>query len=626
MKRTHLLGLSVALASLAAAFALWRLPSRSIRPVPGVSYALRWPAGTRYLYDVEWRGEQQARLFGSGQGGGGTVSGSADVAGRLELESLGERGGATVLAARIGSLARTSLQVMDQQAIPDADALFGGRAAYVELEPSGAIRAFQFRPEDPPQFKSVMQFLLTQAQVALPSARGLRGEARWEREEAGPFGTSRVAYEVRSAVPLALHRARLSYSKLDAVPGGVQAGVAVELAGEADAELAPEGHLRALRLEERVRVPGDGAAAVMEAQVTVRWTLRGVERGEAAKAPAVLEGLETRAPGQVVVSAEARRRALEGRADGLTREALIDALSHAGTGELPDGLRFMWRATGLLRLHPEYCEDLKDPFEGGTAPGKALILDLVASTGHAQAQAVMRELLGSTAVRASPDFPMLVQRASVLDRPTVETADFVADVYRRARGPGSDDVRHAGAMTLGALIRALPRDGDATGVADELHDVLREDLKEAKGDERQFLLRALGNAGRADDVPVALEAARAASEDVRYASALALRHTDTPEATSALVSLLSDRNTAVQSAALVALAEHTLPAPQLEAIRAAVANGSVNAVNAAQLAGLLSQAADRQAARAALEALAAREDVDARLRAQIRLVLAGGAG
>jgi hypothetical protein len=401
----------------------------------------------------------------------------------------------------------------------------------------------------------------------------------------------------------------------------------VELSGDADAELAPEGHLRSLRLEEHVRVPGQGAAPVMEARVTMRWTLRGLERVEVAKEPAVLDGLEKRAPGEVVVSAEARRRVLASRADGLTREKLIDVLSHAASGEVPDPLRFMWRATGLLRLHPEYCKDLEDPFEAASAPGKALILDLLASTGHPQAQETIRELLGSKAMRASPDFPALVQRASLLDRPTVETADFVADLYRQARGgAGKDDVRHASAMTLGALIRTLPKDGDATGVADELHEELREDLQNAEPGEQQYLLRALGNAGRADDVPVVVEASHSKSEEVRYASALALRHTDTPEATGALVSLLSDRNTAVQSAALVALAEHTLPAAQLGSIRAAVADGSVHAVNAAQLAGILSQAPDRQAAKEALEALAAREDVDARLRAQLRLILSGGAG
>lgn len=258
---------STAVLAVLAGIAMLGLPHLSVSPPPqarpAFDFRFHWPAGSRYTYAVEWLGEQSAQL-------------QVDLAATVELTSLGERNGAFLLAARVTDRSRTLLLMLGRSAFPepaDATATFDGRVAYMEVEPNGRIRAIRFQPADPPLFKHVMQFVLGQSQVVLPSRDGVGGRTEWTSVEPGPFGESKAIYQARSARPPSLSRTRVSYQRLDAMPGELPPAHTVELEGVTEIELVPEGHLRSLRLGERVRVSMNGAAPLLAADLQLRWTL-----------------------------------------------------------------------------------------------------------------------------------------------------------------------------------------------------------------------------------------------------------------------------------------------------------------------------------------------------------------
>ncbi len=120
-------------------------------------------------------------------------------------------------------------------------------------------------------------------------------------------------------------------------------------------------------------------------------------------------------------------------------------------------------------------------------------------------------------------------------------------------------------------VNADPVEGDDTAHAGDpeaavrASDVLRRDLLAAgNGLEKCPLITALGNAGVASDVVVITRFSQDPDAAVRAAAALALRKMTVPEATTQLVSLLTDSDTVVTQSALHALADHKLDEEELD--------------------------------------------------------------
>ena len=117
----------------------------------------------------------------------------------------------------------------------------------------------------------------------------------------------------------------------------------------------------------------------------------GVDQALAAAAAVV----PSTGPMDVVESGAGRRNALLLRAAGLTGAQLVlDIRAHATMERLPDHNRWLWRATGLLKLEPALCSQLVTLFQDKTLgqETRALILDLLVGAGHATAQEAMRDI------------------------------------------------------------------------------------------------------------------------------------------------------------------------------------------------------------------------------------------
>src|SRR5206468_603289 len=97
--------------------------------------------------------------------------------------------------------------------------------------------------------------------------------------------------------------------------------------------------------------------------------------------------------------------------------------------------------------------------------------------------------------------------------------------------------------------------------------------------QREAALRALGNAGLKENVPLVLQEASSADESVRRGAAAALRKTPTAQTTPALIGLVSDPAPSVAGEALRSLSEHPVGASELDALAAQVLAGNTSRKN-----------------------------------------------
>jgi hypothetical protein len=282
------------------------------------------------------------------------------------------------------------------------------------------------------------------------------------------------------------------------------------------------------------------------------------------------------------------------------------------SSELP---RFVWRAVGYLMLHPE-AVSLVVPLFGeadASAEQRALVLDLLASAQHAQAQRGLLELLGSDAARGDRLYPLYLSRLSVLTQPTPDTVAFAEQLY----DAGGGDARTAATYTLGSFAgRLADREPER---ARQLADKLVEGLHAADSPEQQsHYLRGLGNAGLADELAAVAPFAGSDSAQVRSAVAAALRKTQSADSEAILFDLLEDQDAAVQQSSLSTLADYRLSAAHLQRVGRSVASARVNERSFDKVLQVLGAYGDEQpsAVATAVDSLIARGIGDPQVRAR----------
>ncbi|MBL8956215.1 MAG: HEAT repeat domain-containing protein [Myxococcaceae bacterium] len=500
-----------------------------------------WPAGQKLVYRLRWSADTRTRL-GVGDGTERALDGVTDLGGMLTLRSFGPTPGGTLLGLSLSGLEPHSMRALGTELLADARTV-EGHEAYLVMRPDGALAQVYLRPSDPDVFKLVAQWLATDLAVTLGP------DEAWSALEESSLGLAQSSYARGPGEQLTRTRSR--YLSLRGVPGGHVDGV-TPLLGSRAALTLEDGHLKALSSRETVRV-----ASTYEGDVKTELEL--VSSGVEDVRPVSLEGLETRRVGEVVLADDTGRRLLEDRAAGLTIDRLVSDLGTWGnTGELPDHARWLWRAVGALKLHPERAAELVPLFHapGATSKGRLLLLDLLAAAGHTHAQEVLRELLESDDAKHDLQSAAMLQRAGLVARPEAQT---VALVERRLGSRGDEGV--AAAFTACSMAGKLEASGDRARAAKLSGHVRAELQRETDPERRALLMRALGNSGSAADRDAVLSQRGDVNPRVRAAVAVALRRDASEEAAHALASLAGDVDPAVQRAALGALALHD-PSPQ----------------------------------------------------------------
>jgi hypothetical protein len=540
-----------ALALLGGVLGYRSLVSQSPAPL-----TLKFTPGAVLGYRVAWSGVQRGRLFEGGNARPTDTHATTRVDMALDVEWHVEavQQDEAVLLVSVTGVDRHELRVLETDLFPsreEALAVLGGRQARVRLGLDGVPREVRFQEGAPELFMNMVQWMVGQATVSL----GKSGEPSWEAEERGPFGSSLVRYE-RTGEELT--RARLRYLSFDAFASGADTLAAAALDGRSHIRLRA-GLLERVRSDETVRVDARAGGTELEGQTSFELSLRSI--GRATRPPALVTWAAPMHPGEPVVGRETAAQLLDQRIGGMTAAQMLAELkSFANGGMMPQHTLWLWRATGLLKRDPALAAELVSfaLAKGTTGKGRALALDMLASVGHAEAQAAMRAILGSPVLASSAQRPTLLQRISFLEAPERETIDLVVSSLRAGKQEGWGDLVYASAHALASASRAAAANGD-DGTARQLVRSIAEELAAAQTPEASAaLLGALTNATGAEVATIAQRHATSEDPRMRGAAASAVRKVDNREATEMLLALLGDSNAEVQAAALASLGDRKL--------------------------------------------------------------------
>lgn len=573
---------------------------------------------TTYTYAVDVQADNRtASLPGLGTTGGG-VEGALHLAGKLALHAYPAREGMLVGWA-VPEVDAALLRVMGQdlwKGKADADATFAAAEMFVETEPSGRPTLLRSRAHDGGLFDHVMQLLVQELSVELGPGD------RWTALEPSPHGVARSAYELSAG---SLVRTREGFTLLRAA-AGLDEEPSVTVESRHEGLLAPEGWLDTWSGRESLVVRARGAAGEPMVRASTKVSMRLLAITHEPRPLPSLDELPARTVNEPAQAKTDRTKVLEARVAGLTEEEAIATLDRLSDFErLPDHERFIWRIVALVELRPAMCDALAALFERSSAGGRtqAIVLDVLANAGTEKAQATMRSLLESRAVAAHDSYPALVQRFSMVDRPTPETGRWIASRFREATRAKDKDRRLASAYTLGSVADRLRESGhpaEARAHTDELRDAIRHAEDEAM---LAYLLTALANTDSADLASWLGGYAKHPSADVRASVAAALDEPPTPEATRILLELVADPDRLVQSQAIRALRNHSLSAANVHLLASYAAAGRFHATNLRALLDMTKpyRVTHPEAMRELLSALLAAGVDDPEVRAAVVLLL-----
>ncbi len=590
---------------------------------------LDWPRGTKETYAFTWRGESATSLGNAGAQagdgkGGSAIGGQVDLEGDLVVESFGIQGGAYLLREHVENLRRHELRVLGKDVMPtdaDAKAGFAGKTALVAVDAAGTVRQMFFAKDEDPLFQHVMQSIITHTTMTVAP----NGQDGWDAVEANDTGTAKVHYAVEETDPPRVERQRLEYTHLAALLGRTASASSGQVSSTSQLELDAQAHrVTALTDDEDVTVKNLATPADTDLALHDHFTLKFVDAApfDAGESPIVAQ-LDARTPGEIVASSRADEQIAQQRIAGLTYEELkTTLLAYGVTGSAPSHA-FLSRATGFLAQNPGACMDLAALFESSamTRRGREQALELLAGAGTPAAQEAMRTALESPVAHSDPKaWDALVQRFSLVQRPTPDSVRFVAAAYREAT-TASD--RAASAYALGASAGNLARSGGDRAVVRASEAKLLEGAKAAKTpDERRNMLGALGNLGLAEDESAIAAFAKDDAPEVRSASAWALRKIDDEDARSELFGFAADGDPAVATSAFQAIAYQTMTSDDWSALARVVTSGATPPQSDNALLTLLSDNTSAGAPIAQmLQALAARNTSDNSMEARIAHVL-----
>ncbi|MEQ8279882.1 MAG: hypothetical protein RMA76_03770 [Deltaproteobacteria bacterium] len=473
--------------------------------------------GAALRYDVELDGKSRAQLGAPEQPV--VVDSRYAVAASVELQPTTDAPGAP-MALTFLAVERATVEVLGEAAL-DATGI-AGRTFFIDgdalVSPADATL----------DHRRLAQLVASELAVELSDERN------WTSIESGLLGRVESKYERDGET---IVRDRVAYATLRS---GVDANTA-KVTGR-DAIEIEDGRLRSLVGSEEV------VAASFVAEASRRIVRVGVEIARPiVQPPKVVRHVMS----EPIVSGTAQDRAVRDRIDGLTPDALVADLEAHPTGQLPHHNAWLWRATGLLRAQPEVAARLVQTIQSPamTTGGRGLVLDLLASAGHAEAQAAMRSIVELDAVKDDPKASLLFQRFALLKQPDAATVRFLTDARNTA---GDIDRYTASTVSLGAAAaRVEGGDRIAQGLLADLSAETDEDRLRA-------IVAGVGNTRYEPAASELAAKARTFSPRLRAATASALRHLHSDQARALALALARDPVDLVQVRALHALRKQGL--------------------------------------------------------------------
>lgn len=573
--KNRLTAIVIALVFLAGAGWLWfgLEPGSSSGPVASTPSAV-WPAGTRHTYRFEYGSEESVRPLadlGKERVAGDAIQGALQLRGELVVETSPEPNGQ--LELRITRLDLATLSV-NHQPVPGLDGILTSAGLAFQRGPRGLFQQYVVPEGAHPLVVQTLRGLGMRMQVAAPEGAS---EARFEAQEELPHGKAHSIYERTGEGKWTRQRPR--YDTMD-VSVNLRAAPDVELAARADLELDAKGALVGLSDTESITVSAEGTELLRGSS---SLTLTRLDAAELL-GRAVLAG-RAHAMAEVPTSDALEKRLQAERTEGLTREAALEMLTkHMNEGTLPDHRRSLWRLTGLLEMEPELAKDLEGLLlrENTSSKGRALVLDVLVSVGHDEAQAAVRNALDSEVSKKDPSRSVHYQRLGLIDFPNLDTLRFVQRDFDAAQASGSIDGRMLSAYTAGAVAGHARQSTDPAlrSAADALGTSVSGLLAAADTPvEQKHLIKALSNVK--DERFHAQIAGFVSSPDhgVRESAARAFREPVSALGRSHLLGLVRDQNPFVQTEAIRALEKHPLEDAEWDRITQVITNNGLHVRN-----------------------------------------------
>ncbi len=546
--KRHKVLAAIVVAIAAVATMLWR-PRPTLAPSASratFAHHFGWVAGRAYAYDLSFSSKQRATPRLDAQ----PIDAEIALEGALVVRCYEASAEGFRLGVSFDAMKTAKLQVNGARTIGDPSTLVGDEAIVV-LDARGAVLRWQARSSASDAFKAVAPNVVALLQITLPA----EAAALWESDDATMLGTARAHYSSGDD-PRRIERQHLRYLRLFGAPSTAKPEVAT-LASSDVLVFGDDDVPQSIHVHEELAL-ADALTASVEADV------RRTGDSPFAAAPSPEAELETHTLGERA-SADVERKMLQQLAAGLTMDRFeIVSLAHAPGAKLPPG--FITSAVALVKLDPGLADALVEIFErpSTSLAARALLLDVLASAGHARAQAAMRDALASAAAQQNPrDFGVLLQRVGMLVSPEVATVDFT---YRTYDGARNADIRAASAYALGATLATRPSDPALAKYGDRL----RKDVVAAKSaGDRVTLLAALGNAASARDVKLIASFAHDKDARVRRQVAMSLRR-GSMQAKEVLFGMLGDAEIGVGNASLESLGGEALTERDLARLSAMV--------------------------------------------------------
>ncbi|MEZ4437184.1 MAG: HEAT repeat domain-containing protein [bacterium] len=530
--------------------------------------------------------------------------GGIDLAarGRFEAHRLRLRGGEVVIAARfLDGAAR-----LVSEAAP-ADAPLGGDWWAIELDANGAVDALRSHTD-------AALALGVRATLAAEwiTASGHPDSPRWHRAERDTTGRFIARY--RRLPGGIVERRRAPYTALGAALAGA-GGVEVEVDGAAQATPGVDAWPATIDAETRIAI-GGGALFASRATTRVRLTRVG-------DAPASLDRETLRA----LVERLPRRMLDAGPPDGGGGDpdrALVDGTTlpewlGACAAAAPLGGAALARAISGLRawvtLHPEDIDRVVAAITAAEDPAVAeVFIGALGSSAAPEAELALMGLAADDAAAAAARARAVVE-LGLRPAPGADVLSLLADV-----ADGADaDVTDAALLASGSVAATLA-ESDPIAAQDAIDGLITRFHDAPDDDTRQRVLRALGNAGTPEALPLVEATLAEADPGHRVAALRALRRVPGADADALLARhLADDADPAVRQSAARALAERH-PDGALDPLGAALAAEAEPAVRAAIARAVAAHLPDPRARR--LLADAAAREVEPRVREMLAALAA----
>ena len=546
------------------------------------SFRFDYPTNIELVYDVDARFYSDALLssFSDSEASDGKLpekslmKGSIGLSGKLTLQGRGHQPNEGHQWVELGfrelDKIDVSLYGQDLQ-VPEKELrAFEAKKAYLLMASDGEIHELRF-PDDVTLYEQqLIRPIALELQVLIQNQT-----ASWERSQYRFVGLGKLRHDFinydeelfeLNRAPLALPVARIG--------GPDFRGVMPDLSGVSSIALHEDGYIQRIRVKEAVHLKKEPSFAKGEVSFDLKLYERrviGSQNFQISRLESMTALQAQTIPGEAL----AQERALENRVGGLTIAQLsADILSFGASGKMPRHQAWVSRATALLVQNPEYAYTLEELyFHRGVGPkGQNLLMDILSSAGHDEAQDVMRTIWLDDRAVASENYFRIIQNATLLRHPNRETIDLLGKLATYSRNQVH---RAAASASLGASIGKLYEQGKHDEAQTYNNQLIEQIESSVSPVQNRGLLYALGNTKLESNFDVIVPFLASKDLREREIATWALRHLKNERAQDTLRSMLSDQEVDVQETALRAMVARGMSEMDLQAVSNTLSSGRV---------------------------------------------------